>query len=180
MAKVLTEYKGYPLGVNTDPEKTIAQMQDISIHQNCCQIPFYFLAEEKIDKDLLLKAVNEEIRRNDSLRMRWIKKGFLVNSVRYHYFLEEYVMDDIPELDVTGKTMEEMTAALEADAAVTVKYLKGEVFRIKLLHAPDGRDGIYFISTHMNLDLCGMLITIRDLLEVYNALKNGTEMPKPM
>jgi len=180
MAKNLTEYKGYPLTINTDSEKNISQMLDISIHKSCCQIPFVVYAKRKIDYKLFLQALNEEIKRNDTLRMRWIKIGFLVNTERYHYFLKEYVLESIPELDFRGKDMKELEDALNADAAKALDYLKGETFRFKLLHAPDGRDGFYFISSHLSMDICAMLTTVRDLLLVYNALENGTEMPAPL
>jgi len=174
------EYMGYPLSPSTDSERTIAQTLDVSLKRSCCQIPFYVMTDRKIDSALFLQAFNEEIKRNDSLRMRWVSRGTRLKPNRLHYFIPEYSLDGIPELDFSKKSVAEMEARLLADTGVPLEYLKGEVFRVFLLHGPDGRDGFYMIVTHLNMDLFAMLLCARDLLLVYDALEKGNALPDPL
>jgi len=170
---ILKDLPAYPI---SEYQKMIVMTQDTSIHKSACQIPLYMLTDRKIDKDIFLKAMNLEIQRNDCLRLRFTKTF----KERKMYFLPEDHLDDIPVWDFRNKTQEEMMDQIEKDSAVPVHYLKGEVFRIRILRAPDGRDGFYFVPYHLIMDLAAVLIFFKDLLQVYDHFEKGTELPAPL
>jgi hypothetical protein len=96
------------------------------------------------------------------------------------YFIPPYELDSIPVADFTGKTKEEQDAYLSRDASTPIHYKRGEVFRVIFFRTYDGRSGIYVCASHLNMDAMAVLLFLSDLIDVYIALINGTELPKPL
>ena len=84
----------YPLYDLTGSQSTMYTMLRYSIHKNVNQIPTSIVCSFPLDFDLLKRALNEEFRRNDCLRIRLYKDGDTVKQ----YFLPEYRKDDVPVL----------------------------------------------------------------------------------
>ena len=168
----MAEIKYYPL---TPPQEMIGVMLKYSFfHKQVVQIPTSIVTTRVIDFDLMKKAINIEIERNDSMRLRFVKK----KGKTLQYFIPEYKLTDIPVMEF--KTKEEQEATLEADAGKAVKFLKGETFRIILFKSYDGKYGIYSNISHFVMDAAAGFIFYADLFSVYDALEKGTEMPRPM
>ena len=70
-------------------------------HKQVIQIPMSIVTHTPIDFDVLKKALNIEIERNDCMRLRFYKE----HGEFYQYFLDKYVVDDVPV--VTFSTEEE-------------------------------------------------------------------------
>ena len=147
-----------------------------SPHKECTQIIFYMIVNQKLDFELLERAVNMEIERNDSLRIRFEKQDKKLKQ----YFLPELKLENIPILDFTGKTKQEQDAVLSKDAHKPLKIMKGETYRIIFYQTFDGRTGIYLNISHIIADLSAAVVFFSDLLEVITALQNGATMPKPL
>ena len=159
----------------TPPQDMIQFMLKYSfLHKQVTQIPESIITEKEIDFDLMKKAINIEIERNDCLRLRFFKEKGKIKQ----YFLDKYVVEDIPVL--TFKTLEEQEATLTADAQTPVRMLKDETFRIKFFHTWDGRYGIYLCIHHVVMDNAACIVFFNDLFAVYDHLKDGTPMPKPL
>ena len=136
----MAEIKYYPL---TPPQEMIGVMLKYSFfHKQVVQIPTSIVTTRVIDFDLMKKAINIEIERNDSMRLRFVKK----KGKTLQYFIPEYKLTDIPVMEF--KTKEEQESTLEADAGKAVKFLKGETFRIILFKSYDGKYGIYSNISH--------------------------------
>lgn len=148
----------------------------VSIHKECTQIVFYTIINQKFDAELLKRAMNEEIARNDCMRIRFERH----DKKLMQYFMPEYKLENIPFLDFTGKTKEEQDAVLSEDAHKPLRIMKGETFRAIFYRTYDGRTGIYLNISHLVADLCAVVITLGDLLEVISALQNKTPMTKPL
>ncbi|MBR6781559.1 MAG: hypothetical protein IKM24_11170, partial [Clostridia bacterium] len=161
----------YPLIAS---QQTMYYMIKFSLHKSVMQIPTSVAVNQKLDMELLKKAVNIEIERNDCMRLRFFK---LDKEIRQH-FLPKVVLDDIPVKHF--ETKEEMQACLEADAQKPVKWLKDEIFRIILFTTPEGHTGIYLNASHIIMDALACGVFYADLLAVYNALSKGEEMPEPL
>lgn len=161
----------YPLIAS---QQTMYYMIKFSIHKSVMQIPTSITVNQKMDMELLKKAVNLEIARNDCMRLRFFK---LDKEIR-QYFLPKVVLDDIPVMHF--KTKEEMQAFLEADAQKPVRWLKNEIFRIVLFTTPEGDTGIYLNASHIIMDALACGVFYADLLAVYRALSSGEEMPEPL
>lgn len=155
-------------------QQTMYIMVKYSIHKEVIQIPASIAVGEKLDFDLLKKAFNIEIERNDALRLRFTK----VDGKIKQYFIDPYKVDNIPVMEFKSK--EEQDKFLSKDAKTPVKFLKGETFRVIFYRTADGKSGIYFNVSHIVTDALGAAVFYMDLLAVYHALKNGAELPAPL
>ena len=141
-------------------------------HKQVIQIPASIVVKRKIDFDIMQKALEKEIERNDCMRLRFIKKGFK------QYFLEKYDIGKIPVMNF--KSQQEQDEFLTVDAQKPIRCFKGETYRIYFFNTADGRNGIYINVIHLAMDAPAVFTFFDDLLKVYEALENGTEMPKPL
>ena len=147
-----------------------------SFHKQSAQLALYFIIDGEIDPELMKKALNIEIERNDCLRLRFFKKWFKY----YQFFIPEYSVEDVPYADFRGKTEKYMEDYFKADAGIPLRFFDGEVYRFKFFQTPDRRFGIYICVMHLAMDIAAILHFFRDLALVYASLKNGTELPKPL
>lgn len=167
-----TSKETYPL---IPPQEMIQFMLKYSFfHKQVTQIPESIIVTKEIDFDLMEKAFNIEIERNDCLRLRFFKEKGKIRQ----YFLDEYREQNIPVLDF--KSDEERTQVLTADAQKPVRMLKGETYRIKFFRTHDKRCGVYINIHHLVMDNAAVFIFFADLFAVYDHLKDGTPMPKPL
>ena len=142
-------------------------------HKQVIQIPSSIVVKRKIDFDLMQKALEIEVERNDCMRLRFEKKGGF-----RQYFEDKVDIGKIPVLNF--KTQKEQDDFLTADAQKPVRCYKGETYRIYFFNTPDGRNGIYINVIHLAMDAPAVFIFFSDLLAVYEALEAGTEMPRPL
>lgn len=155
-------------------QDTMYLMQKYSFHKQIVQIPTSFMVDMDVDFNLMTKALNIEIQRNDSLRLRFKKDGKNIKQ----YFLDEYSVDSVKVLNF--KTEDEQNAFFTKDAQTAVKFMKGECYRIYFFNAYNGYKGIYLNASHMAMDAIGILVFYLDLLGIYKALKTGSELPEPL
>ncbi len=168
--KQLPDYKLYDI---IPSQETMYLMVKYSFHKQLTQIPTSFTVGTDIDFDLLQKAFDIELERNDSLRIRFVKAGKKLKQ----YFL--------PELKYTVpvkyfSSIEEQEAFFEIDAQKPVFFLKDETFRIYFFKTEGVGSGIFFNVSHLNVDAMGIVVFYLDLIRVYMALKNSEEMPAPL
>ncbi len=155
-------------------QDTMYLMQKYTFHKQIIQIPSAFTVDNDIDFSLLLKALNVEIERNDSLRLRFRKNGKKIEQ----YFLDSFKIDSVKILSF--KTEDEQNAFFTKDAQTPVKFMKGECYRFYFFNSYNGYKGIYLNASHMVMDAMGILVCYLDLLSVYKALKAGTDLPAPL
>lgn len=162
----------YPL---IPPQEMIQFMLKYSFfHKQVTQIPESIILSKEVDFDLMEKAFNIEIERNDCLRLRFFKEKGKIKQ----YFLDKYTEENIPVLKFSSA--KERVDVLTADAQKPVKMLKGEIFRIKFFRTEDNRCGIYLCVHHLVMDNAAVFFFFGDLLAVYDHLKDGAPMPKPL
>ena len=95
-------------------------------HKQVIQIPACVTVEKNFDFDLMKKAINVEIQRNDCMRIRFKKK----HGKQIQYFLDEYKLENIPVYEFSSK--QEQDDLLGKDAQTPVHHMKGELFRFIL------------------------------------------------
>lgn len=157
------------------PQEMIQFMLKYSFfHKQVTQIPESIIVTKEIDFDIMKKAINIEIERNDCLRLRFFKEKGRIKQ----YFLDEYKLDTIDILNF--KSEHERVDTLTADARKPIKMLKGETFRIKFFRTHDNRCGIYINIHHLVMDNAAVFTFFSDLFAVYDSLKDGAPMPKPL
>ena len=98
-------------------------MHRFSVHKQMAQIPTSFTVENDIDFDILQKAFNIVIKRNDCMRLAFTKKG----GKLMQYFREPYTYR-VPLKYF--RSVEQQEAFFTADAPKPVRFEKGELFRI--------------------------------------------------
>lgn len=147
-------------------------MHRFSLHKQMAQIPTTFTIDADADLEILQKAMNLVIERNDCFRLAFVKKkGKLMQ-----YFREPYKYE-VPVKYFRNE--EEKEAFCAEDAKRPVRFEKGELFRIYFFKVSDGRTGIYANFTHMIIDALGIAIFYKELLQIYFALKNNLTLPEP-
>lgn len=157
------------------PQEMIQFMLKYSFfHKQVTQIPESIIVKKDIDFDLMERAINIEIERNDCLRLRFFKEKGKVKQ----YFLPEYKISGIPVL--TFGSEQERIDTLTADARRPIKMLKGETFRVKFFRTHDNRCGVYVNIHHLVMDNAAVFTFFADLFAVYDSLSEGTAMPKPL
>lgn len=165
--------KFYPMNVS---QVCIRMQLFFSLHKQVLQLPVTLITDHMFDFDLLKKAVSIEIERNDCMRMQFIKK----DKKMMQYFLPKYDLPNIKIYDFSGKTKADQDKVILGDARKMVKFMKNEMYRIFFFKTYNGGSGIYINVTHMCMDGTSVFLFYKDLLNVYFALVNGTEMPKPL
>ena len=157
------------------PQEMIQFMLKYSFfHKQVTQIPESIIVKKDIDFDVMEKAFNIEIERNDCLRLRFFKEKGRIKQ----YFLPEYKVENIPVLNF--KSEQERIDVLTDDARKPIKMLKDETFRVKFFRTHDNRCGVYVNIHHLVMDNAAVFTFFSDLFAVYDSLKDGTAMPKPL
>ncbi len=157
------------------PQEMIQFMLKYSFfHKQVTQIPESIIVKNDIDFDIMEKAFNIETERNDCLRLRFFKEKGRIKQ----YFLPEYKVENIPVLNF--KSEQERIDVLTADARKPIKMLKGETFRVKFFRTHDNRCGVYINIHHLVMDNAAVFTFFADLFAVYESLKYGKNMPKPL
>ncbi len=154
-------------------QQTMYLMFKYTFSKQISQIPTSFSIDADIDFDLLSKAFNIEIERNDSLRLKFVK----VDKKIMQYFLPS-MKYKVPYKYF--RSVEEQEAFFEEDAKIPVRFDKGVNFRIYFYKTANAGSGIYFNVSHINMDALGAVIFYLDLIAVYKALLEGTELPEPL
>ncbi len=146
-------------------------MHRFSLHKQMAQIPTSFTLEADLDFEILQKAMNIVIERNDCLRLAFVKKkGKLMQ-----YFREPYKYE-VPVKYFRNE--EEKEAFCAEDAKKPVRFEKGELFRVYFFKIGEDKSGIYGNFTHMIIDALGIAFFYMDLLQVYSAVMQDDALPK--
>ncbi len=155
-------------------QEMVQFMWKYTLHMQATQIPCAIAFDEKLDFMLLGRAVNIEIERNDCMRLRIFKQGRQIKQ----FFLNEYKIDKILYKEFSSK--EEQTAFFDKDASTKLDVFAGEIFRIVFFRTFEGKCGVYLNVSHMMMDFAAAFAFFKDLFAVYDSLKNGTPMPRPL
>lgn len=149
--------------------------QKYSIHKELNNISTSVLVDAELDLDTLKQAISRVYERNDALRLRVVK----VDKEMKQYFAD-YEEPDIEFLDFRGKTQEQMEKKLKKIARKPISILGKSMSKVYILRAYDGKWGIYFVVSHLIMDSWAITVFFKDVLMIYEALRKGTDMPKPL
>ncbi len=155
-------------------QEMVQFMWKYSIHMQSTQIPVAIAFDEDIDFRVLARAVNVEIERNDCMRLRIFRDGLKVKQ----YFLNEFKLEKILVKDFGSR--EEQMAYFDSVAGTKLNVFGGETFRIIFFRTYDKKCGIFISVSHMMMDFAAAFMFFKDLMAVYDSLKNGTDMPRPL
>ena len=140
---------------------------NLSFHKNVYNITATLTLDDKIDFDLLKVAFNKVVERNDCLRLKFFKQ----NKKLVQIFEDERVYENIPVL--TFETEQEQEAFLAKETKKVTPFKKGSVIDPFFINTFDNKSLIVLRVCHLALDVYGINIIYKDLLDVYAALKDG-------
>jgi len=134
-------------------------------------ILFYTIVDNGFDPELMIKAINKIFERNDSLRIRFIKKDRKI----LQYFEDKREIGDIPYKEF--KTEDLFIKFMNRFRRKSTNCFTGEVLKVVFAKNQDGKQMIIFKISHYVADTYGIGIIVNDLFTVYNAMKDGNELP---
>lgn len=155
-------------------QEMVQFMWRYTLHKQSTQIPSSVAFDEEIDFNILACAVNIEIARNDCLRLRFFKKG---NKIK-QFFLNEYKLQKIRYKEFASE--KEQNDYFDSDASKKLDIFSGETFRLAFFRTHNGKCGIYLLASHIIMDFVATFTFFKDLMAVYESLKNKAELPKPL
>ncbi len=155
-------------------QKMVQYMWKYSVHLQSTQIPCAVAFDEQLDFMLLARAVNAEIERNDCMRLRIFRDGTKVKQ----FFLKEYKLQKILYKDFDSK--KEQEAFFDGIAGEKLDVFGGEMFRIIFFRTYEKKCGVFICASHMIMDFAAAFLFFKDLMAVYDSLKNGKDLPKPL
>ena len=125
-----------------------------------------------VDFELLNKAYKLLVDRNDCLRIKFFKKkGQLMQ-----YFSDPgEPIKDVPVLSFD--TLQKQNAFIDKTRKKAIDFMHGVVIEPHFIHTYDGKSMVFLKVCHLVLDVYGINVIYMDLLAIYNALKNGEELP---
>ena len=126
---------------------------------------------EEIDFDIMNQAYKLLVQRNDCLRLKFFKK-----KGQLHQYFDDYTEPkDVKVLSFD--TEEKQANFVDKVKKHPINYLRGIVIEPYFIKTFDNRSMVFFKVCHLALDIYGINVLYRDLIGIYNALKNGTELP---
>jgi len=129
--------------------------------------------ESGFDRKLMTEALNIVIERNDCLRIRFVKKG----KEPLQYFEDSRKIGIIPE--VIFEKNGDKVKFLSSFRRKGLNVYKGETLKVVFAVEVNGNQSIYFKISHFVADTYAIGIIVADLFKVYDALRNGHELPTP-
>lgn len=146
-------------------------MHKFSLHKQMAQIPTSFSIKMELDFNLLQRALDIVIERNDCLRLAFVKKG---GKLKQYFRSSNRYKADIRYF----RSKQEQEEFCDADAKKPVRFEKGEIFRIVFFTVRGEEYGVYGNFTHMIIDAMGIAFFYKELFTVYAALMQKDELPK--
>jgi len=146
-----------------------------TLHKQIMNIPTSMLVEAPLDLDLLKKAVEEAIRRNDSFGVRITRRGKEVKQ----FFTDRKPLL-LETLDFTGRTESEMDAFFQKTGEKAIPLYDQPLAKIYIVKAPDGACGLFTCICHLMMDTWAIGLFYKDVMAVYRSMKDGTPMPAPI
>ncbi len=165
----MTDKACYNLTLSQD----VAYMQcKYSLYKRVINILSSITIDEEVDFELMDQAFKLLVERNDCLRIRFFKKR---GNLMQYFDRSEKNVKKVPVLSF--ETKEQQDAFIDKVRKKPIDYMHGVVIQPYFVHTYDKRYMIFFKICHLVTDLYGINVLYMDFINVYNALKNGEELP---
>ena len=158
-------FKYYPL---THSQMGIWDLEQVFKGTAISNIGGTLLIEEEMDFDILERAINRFIEKNDSIRIR-IKE---VNCEPIQY-IDDFTYKKLDTVDFTRKSKEVMDKWISNKMHQTFKLLENDLFEFVLIKSWNGQNGYYAKLHHMIADAWTMALNGTQTMEYYKQLKDG-------
>lgn len=127
--------------------------------------------DKEIDFNLMKEAFNLVVERNDCLRIKFFKKDKQLKQ----FFDDAKPLTKIPVMHF--ETEEQQSKFINRYKKKPIKYLKGKVIEPIFIKTHDSEYMVMLKVCHLVLDIYGLNMIYKDLMEVYDALRGGKDLP---
>lgn len=146
----------------TNPQKSIWLTEQFYKDTTIGNISGTLMIKEKVNFELLEKAINKFIERNDSLRLKIIVEKGIPKQ-----FVDEYSYVDIEKVDSNPDNI----SLLEKDIiSKPFNILDSFLYRFTIIKFPDGTGGFNGNLHHLISDAWTMSILINQVMDIYKKL----------
>ncbi len=156
----------------TYSQDVIRLQSKYALFKRVLNILFSVTCDEGFDEALMEKALNLLYERNDCLRLRFVKQG----KETMQYFEPVRTVGCIRREKFT--TSAQMERFFRCFRRKPTNLAKGDALRVVFAVNPEGKQMIIFKICHYVADTYGIGILVNDLFAVYNALRDGKELPE--
>lgn len=163
----------YPL---TAAQKIHHYSTKVCPHHQLLNIGTGLYIRQDIDFGLLKQAIYKAYERIDTMRLRFLEDE---DGTVYQYIVPTEDRD-IEFRDFSSWNEEDAHNEMREWTKIPFKRYNSPMNKVVMIKLPDGFNGIYLKVDHMTMDSSSLITFDRDVLEIYCALRYGTDMPKPM
>lgn len=132
--------------------------------------------KQDVDFALLKKAVYKAYEMFETMRLRFVKDE---DETVYQY-ISPFEERDVPFMDFSNWNEEEAHNEMRRWTAVPFERFNAPMNSVVMIKLPDGYNGLYLKADHMTMDSSSIIGFNKAVLEIYCALRYGTEMPSPL
>lgn len=147
-----------------------------SFYKQSANIATSVFLDEKFDSSILTQAIKKSVERNDAFCVRFCED----NKELKQYFSAKNEYLKLEVKDFSKSTKKKMERFFDKEARKPVSIIDTPMINIYIVYTPDGQSGIFTVVSHMIMDSWAITTFYKDIINVYDALKNGTPMPKPL
>ena len=155
----------------TYSQDVIRLQSKYALFKRVLNILFSLTFDEGFDEALMRQAFEKLYERNDCLRLRFVKQG----KETMQYFEPERKPGTIPS--IRFKTNGEYEAFFRRFRRKPTDLAKGDALRVVFAVNPEGKQMVICKISHYSADTYGIGVLAEDLMAIYNALRDGKELP---
>ena len=168
--------KGLDLYPLTKAQKFHFYYQNFCPKKEVLNIGTSLTIEVDIDWEVLKASIHKAIDRCDCLRVRFTKR-----DDEWYQYVTDKDEREIEFVDFSDRTMEEAEEVMNQWTRVPFERSESAMFRIVMIHMPDGYNGVYLLVDHMIMDAQSLICFLRDVIEIYSStMYEGIDYPKEM
>ena len=154
----------------TNPQKSIFLTEQYYSNTNVNNICGTAIIKNKLNFDLLEKAINILIENNDSFRLKFVKSNGNLKQ-----YVSEYYFQKIKLIDLSS---EQEVPALEQTLVKKVFNIEQQTLNIAMFRFPEGNGGFMFNIHHIISDAWTLGLLCRKIMEAYSVLCNNENLEK--
>lgn len=132
--------------------------------------------KDELDFDILREAIYRCYDRCEALRLRFTEE----KDGEVYQYVAPREEREIEYIDLSTGTDEEAEAIFKKWTEIPFDRVDSPLNRVVMVSMPEGYRGIYFLVDHMTMDSYSIIMLMKDLIEIYCALKYDMEYPKNM
>ncbi|NLW52961.1 MAG: hypothetical protein GXY87_06345, partial [Tissierellia bacterium] len=164
----------YPLSA---AQQLIFIQQKFDLDNSISNINILLHLEAEVNDELMLQALSIALLRNRSVSFQ-IRE---IDSNNYDQYYANSTPQPIEIVNFSHATEEELKNYLkkEGSQAFPNKGFDVPLYKVKYIVKPNGMRAIYYVVNHIISDQFSLMFMTDDALNIYEALCEGTPLPKP-